>query len=394
MRVLNIDSPRMRVTQRGELIMSIGDYWSATGSRHLRISFQNKALQVTWADAGSNYQQVKSSELLHLCFRRQHHLDQFRRALLARIPASLARTAGACGHYLFPGVHLATLCPQAMELMQSAPLLYTLLIRTAVSRGWPRSDLEQAVAAKRTEIIRLIGGVGNKAQLKLLKKIPVARMTETKCWQLENALASKDCARYLAHWPVVSLDALDCVVRMMSGDELESMAAVIRPCCLDRNDFSILKKAYDDILSNGSELGVDARARLRRCRSIDQVEALRSELERCLREKEAPFFPAPPVDGTDEITPIVHPTYLYAEGREMHHCVGSASYCGSVQKGDCYVYRITSPERATVALLADSWHGWRRPQVLDIKGKGNKRVAAETLATVQKWLAAYCRSQH
>ena len=67
-------------------------------------------------------------------------------------------------------------------------------------------------------------------------------------------------------------------------------------------------------------------------------------------------FPEPPYAGNNAISPIAVAIDLYNEGKDMHHCV--AAFCEKVVQGECYFYRITSPERATLELVRDGkeWH--------------------------------------
>jgi hypothetical protein len=68
----------------------------------------------------------------------------------------------------------------------------------------------------------------------------------------------------------------------------------------------------------------------------------------------------------------------------MSHCVGS--YWPSVERGDCAVYRVLEPERATLSLRWSKARGtWSVEQV---KGFANKPVRAETRLFIRDWIAS------
>jgi len=91
-------------------------------------------------------------------------------------------------------------------------------------------------------------------------------------------------------------------------------------------------------------------------------------------------FPDAPFRGTEHIQPIATPKDLALEGKEMNHCIGN--YGHSMLDGDLAVYRVTYPERATLALERGR-RGWYFGQ---LKLKDNRDPSAETVAIVEKWL--------
>jgi hypothetical protein len=64
----------------------------------------------------------------------------------------------------------------------------------------------------------------------------------------------------------------------------------------------------------------------------------------------------------------------------MSHCV--ASYISAVEEGECYIYRLNSPERCTVEVVRQVV-GWKLGQV---KGFANARPAPKTMAHIKKQL--------
>jgi hypothetical protein len=55
-------------------------------------------------------------------------------------------------------------------------------------------------------------------------------------------------------------------------------------------------------------------------------------------------------------------------------------------KGATYIYRITAPERATLAIIRSSDGCWYRSE---LKARRNASVYAETARAVDIWLASH-----
>jgi hypothetical protein len=103
--------------------------------------------------------------------------------------------------------------------------------------------------------------------------------------------------------------------------------------------------------------------------------------------RDAVPFPAPPVPGTDEIQPIPDVRELEAEGRTMRHCI--LSYAERVRAGRHYVYRVLSPDRATLTLERPAGaEVWRLGEV---NGPANAPVSEPTRTAIQSWLERAAR---
>ena len=94
-------------------------------------------------------------------------------------------------------------------------------------------------------------------------------------------------------------------------------------------------------------------------------------------------FHPPPVQGSPYIKPICSLAELYKEGQVMNHCV--FSYAEMVYKRQVYIYKIISPERATMAL--DTCHN--EFKISQIKLKYNMEPNEETLSTAEHWITAF-----
>lgn len=112
-----------------------------------------------------------------------------------------------------------------------------------------------------------------------------------------------------------------------------------------------------------------ARARARRAAALERK-----------RTASVRIFPPPPFPGNDDIVPISNEADLKMESTRQNNCV--QSYAPKIATSGPYIYRVLSPERATLA-IAKTRRGWVIEQ---IKASRNRDVRPGTLETVQRWL--------
>jgi hypothetical protein len=93
-------------------------------------------------------------------------------------------------------------------------------------------------------------------------------------------------------------------------------------------------------------------------------------------------FPPPPLPGDADIVPITTIKDLQDEGAIMHNCVGS--YTEKVQTGECFIYRVLRPQRATLEIsdTGDMHH------ICQLKLADNEEPSAETWEKVRFWFAS------
>ncbi len=95
-------------------------------------------------------------------------------------------------------------------------------------------------------------------------------------------------------------------------------------------------------------------------------------------------LPSPPVRERPGVIEYVSSSgaALYEEGKEMHNCV--SGYASRVASGECFIYRVLSPERCTlsIALGPDM-----RFHISELKGPCNAPLKLqETLPMIETWL--------
>jgi hypothetical protein len=107
-----------------------------------------------------------------------------------------------------------------------------------------------------------------------------------------------------------------------------------------------------------------------------------SRIERFFQDHGTHTFPSPPLPGNADIVPITTIKELLDEGAVMHNCVGS--YAEKVMSGECFIYRVLRPQRATLEVsdTGDMHH------IRQLKLARNEEPSADTWAKVRFWFAS------
>ena len=252
----------------------------------------------------------------------------------------------------------------ARELFAHSPHLLWLIANTPSSR-LGTENLNVLLSKKRTKILVELGYAGIPAQVKFINKVKILRGDEREFLLLPKALEDPAIVNRLAHSsdiPIWMLHVLQRFPKALKSSFPEQMGSMRFESLSDSSAyFLMVYSLLKDTLTLGQRLDIvnaDQIVQRTSCLDIknlhDRWTARYNQLTD-ERLKTLPDFPAPPYAGTPDIQPITTPAELKQEGREMAHCVGS--YLNRVYDGDCYIYKVTAPERATLELLHTP-HGW------------------------------------
>jgi hypothetical protein len=153
---------------------------------------------------------------------------------------------------------------------------------------------------------------------------------------------------------------------------------------------------WTDMEGLGQLLAIaDRKKRMLSCESIEALYLLHDKWSRVLNNERseqmiATFradhgtnrFPLPPFPGCAEIMPVTTIEDLVREGDQMHNCV--ASYAERIFRGECCIYRVLAPERATLQVAMDEGTLLLR----QLKAACNKDPAESTKRFVTEWFQA------
>jgi hypothetical protein len=79
--------------------------------------------------------------------------------------------------------------------------------------------------------------------------------------------------------------------------------------------------------------------------------------------------------------PITSDYALKQEGKDQRNCV--SSYTKQVRNGNRYIYRVLTPQRATLAITPGPDGAWHRSE---LKLKANRPPSRSTIDHVEGWL--------
>ena len=311
-------------------------------------------------------------------------------AFLGQIPARVLALIQRSGTRHWHLLALAARCPGAVDLLEAAPAIAWCLASSWVFRAErrvqrPLRSARVLLRRRQRDILRWLGFPGTESCAKLLRRIPPAHLDVLRLLNLRAALHDAGMAKRLAHAPALNAGVLD-----LAGHP--RLASYVTPLLLaevaahpKEQSRSPTARALHAIFKISAEIGVPPPPRPFSSREavLECVQHLcREKLMFRHRELLKLRFPEPPVPGIDGIAPILDPVDLFAEGHEQKNCV--ADMTPAVAAGSSFVYRVTHPERATLALTRHR-DGW---VLEDVRASCNRDVLRQTRARIRWWLGS------
>lgn len=310
-------------------------------------------------------------------------------AALATIPERERRIAARFKDRRWHVLALMARCQGAADLLESNPALGFALANSWVlkdpSPTQPMRAARGLIKRPQVEIMQWLGFPPTKRVRRILSRIEPEALAGRKLPSLQRALWSSAIQETLVNLPGITSDVMsficdpdvsDRVTHRFLFDLLQRETVVGSSGCMAPPFYY---SHWRDACWNAKSLD---RAQLPMLRSIAQLEKWHGELaEAYARERDAQrarevdgqrvYFCTPPFAGTSAVEPILDSDSLLEEGRCMGHCV--ASYRHAVEAGRYFVYRVTSPVRATLGLRQDAGL-WAIDQ---IRGFENRRVTPQ-----------------
>lgn len=279
----------------------------------------------------------------------------------------------------------------AAELFESAPTLLWLLINRQQMLDWPDQHVEALLKQPRTQVLSAVSGVSQRSGLKWLARIELDDGQGGECAALINGLCI---GLHQSRWAREESIPIHWIVAATRHHEISNSRAFHAYCRQNPDDSSAFNRQLShharfwvDALNVARVIGIsDAAVALNRCNDFEAVRRLHDRWTDRLNQQKALVvegrtpFPPPPFEGTDSIHPIRTREDLLAEGRVMHHCV--AVYDRRIETGQCYIYRILKPERATIELRFTG----QKVSVGQVSLAYNGRPSNETVDAIIQWV--------
>jgi hypothetical protein len=316
----------------------------------------------------------------------------------ASVPPMVRQMAGSYQHLQTTMLQRAARSPAAADLLQQTPTLFWMLVASAVEERWTEGQVRETLAKQRKDILLQLTGIRSEAAVKLLNRVILRTGDCTELGVIRRFIRDQSLWRGLSHSGAIPVHLLAVLVRFpeLAGARLLQQVA--------EGDYSRTSDAlarvrrvadlWRDALRMGRVLAIpDAGRALARCPTFDAVERLHDRWVERINGRPGFVavgrrpFPPPPLPGNEVIQPLRSEEELVEEGRLMGHCV--ASYAAEVRSGRSYIYRVVSPERATLEIR---WHG-SVPVIAQFKLAVNGKPGHTSWRVVRDWLAEHGKGE-
>ncbi len=290
--------------------------------------------------------------------------------------------------------------PETMELLQSNPLLAWFCADSIAEIEIPVSEVRNLLMKKRRDICGFIGLSSTDAMVKLLGKMRAEEYSQELLNDLKSLLHEKENVIRLRHVKHIPADE---ILNLYSRFDYMIWAL----STVDKNGKTVWSEMLDSATKFGYRIWSDTKAlgkdlcvdnpqkRMSLCKTFRELHKLHNDwsaklsierahwrAEEFFKEHGTYSFPNPPIAGDLDIVPITTISDLLNEGADMRHCVGS--YADSIMDGDCYIYQVLKPQRATLE-ITKSGEGMRISQ---LKLICNGEPSLETWSKVKMWLTS------
>ena len=355
---------------RGEVLIYRFDSWE----NGLRCTVEDSEGISEWPFAEDL--PVKFSHLAYL-LQSKDWLDTFPPGLPDRIISYQYSYPGQ----LYPILILLAESGRNLEFFKDLPVLFWATFTHARKAGLGQQEITDLLGRPRTELLEICGLPHNKATLNLLRKLSLERMTDLLWQQFIHFATLAIEQKELNHIDAITEGALLFVSRYP-----ELTKARFLSCSDDNTEWDDLLETTAEIYRMAKVLGVSVDyLRVKRARDSLALTRYHDALSEKILEQSftdaVQAFPEPLLPGSDTIEPILDSYELALEGKSMNHCV--YSYSQDIIDGKCSVYRVTSPERATLKV---TFNEAGLPCLGELKLRSNKPPAKSTYQLINNWI--------
>jgi hypothetical protein len=308
--------------------------------------------------------------------RAQHNAEYVFAPALETIPAREEALAFSLTERRWHALALMARCPGATDLFESNPgLAFCLASNWVFHRPGVQQPLRSAralITKKQTDIQAWLGFPSTERVRKILTRIDPSALRIRTIARFQRVIQDADVQNQLVHIPCIGHSTLNFACDRDAQPRLTNrFLQQLNDKDLAAKDSAEYFKLWTDLkfqaqmLRDGLPAAIHSLEQLRRAHDLASIK---------FRLKNASFiaearYGEPPFPGITEITPIVSGIELLKEGEEMKHCVASRSYL--MNGGSYFVYRVTAPIRATMAITRKG-SAW---EMAEIKGVGNEPIS-------------------
>lgn len=340
--------------------------------------------------------------------------------ILQSMPPDVLELARSFGAWQHTAVELMALTPHARQLAETAPSLFWLVCAAWDTRSANRVRDAAIFQMKRVNLLTwALGFQAHSGQLELLERLHLKTRGRAEHALVRWVLGRPVQCGYLAGFKTICTHALKHVQAM----EPEYLSPALGQCLAsemapEHETLLEYRQTVRDIFRMADMLNIPkdhATKQVSGCETLADIGALHQTLQFRLQDickipcphcnddgdvsgMTCPIcsgsgvlfkvsgskpFPHPPVPGTAHIVHLPNAAALVAEGQEMHHCV--ASYAKAAAAGECFLYKVLAPERATLEVVLDASGA---KHIAQVRGPFNSAVSSATHSALARWIQA------
>jgi len=327
------------------------------------------------------------------------------RRFFADVPQAVQQALRGFTQGSYPLFRLLMSCPAALDLMASddgAALAWCLAnaheLRPRIDDVAEPDLLRRARAqtrSRRRDALAFVGLPTTKAALHALSKVPRAALDAERVHDVIRVLSSPVLSARARHLPVWN-HVLDLLTDELHAhvDDAFLLAVAAEPAARRRWPTPVAHELRETLqMLQGCGLPAPVFHSPTQLRTVHD-DALRRTRPLRAGFSTAPFPPCPVALTERELrfaTPLVDGAQLVREGRQMHHCLGSASSHHLLARtGRFFAFALTKPARLTLAVV---WsEGAQRWRIYDLRGPANGLAPDTVHAFVDDVLDRFARS--
>ena len=304
------------------------------------------------------------------------------RAFRSFIPEALAKACEEIPGRQMTMLMLLQASPAAAELAQGNRALAFALSHPEFFRERYSTLQGAAIVAKRRqrEIAAWLGFPETDSAVKTISKLAGASIFKHSLLALRFALESPEAKKILSHLPRINAGVLGFVAD-------EELCGIVPMSLLHE----VSEKKEEDMSAQSADvfyrcvrMARELGEAVRHPSSIEKLDDWHRETWVKWVEKNPPLpktFPKPPIAGSPTIQPILDANGLIEEGKQQSNCVGC--YENRVRAGQTFIYRVLTPERATLSIVLGHGGQW---VIEELKLRSNQACSHLTKKHVTDWL--------
>ena len=338
---------------------------------------------------------------------------------LKQMPSELIALAKPYRYRQFSLLQLIAQHPQLFDIFKHSPNLFWMLVVEAENRAWSKQELVEILQQKRELIIKKIIDIKCKKRVRFVQKLIFYRYIRCEFELIKKALKTDKIVTAFEHWKSLPIQAIPVGTEFpyfLETHILENEIDVAKSIMSQQRKFWKYKAVIDDIARMAESMGTELTDRykshlhseitlnrlhvnwiIRFNHSNEFIQYLLAQGNEnnvnqavidnqiiSSRDKnlhvEKLLFPLCPLGDSTSIVQIKNNFELFAEGLVMNHCVGS--YTSDALKENSYFYKVLSPERATLQVVANH----RNFNIKQFKLRFNKKPSALSYQAAYEWL--------